>query len=125
MEQLQKLDALGWEIYATEGTNDFLCQQGIASRCVYKASEKIEPNITSLIAGHKIDLIVNIPRGVNGDHKTDGFTIRRLSIDHHIPLITNLHIAQILLQCLCELKFDELPLLSLREFVMSKGVLPI
>lgn len=125
LEQLQKLDALGWEIYATEGTNDFLCQQGIASRCVYKASEKIEPNVASLIAGHKIDLIVNIPRSSNGDHKTDGFTIRRLSIDHHIPLITNLQIAQTLLQCLCELKFDELPILSLREFVMSKGVLPI
>jgi methylglyoxal synthase len=92
---------------------------------VYKASEKIEPNVTTLIANHKIDLIVNIPRGLGSNHKTDGFIIRRLSIDHHIPLITNLQIAQVLLQCLAELKFDKLPLLSWREFIATKGVLCI
>ncbi len=120
LPQLEKLEAQGWEIYSTEGTNDFLCQQGIASRCVYKASEKIEPNVTSLIAGHQVDLIINIPRGMGLNNKTDGFTIRRLSIDHHIPLITNLQIAQVLLQCLSELKFDRLPILSLKEFVGTK-----
>ena len=125
LEQLQKLEEQGWEIFATEGTNDFLCQHGIASRCVYKASEKIEPNITTLIAKHKIDLIVNIPRGITSNHKTDGFTIRRLSIDHHIPLITNLQIAQVFLQCLSELKPDKLPILSWREFVETKGNFPI
>lgn len=125
LEQLQKLEEQGWEIFATEGTNDFLCQHGIASRCVYKASEKIEPNITTLIAKHKIDLIVNIPRGITSNHKTDGFTIRRLSIDHHIPLITNLQIAQVFLQCLSELKLDKLPILSWREFVETKGNFPI
>lgn len=122
LEQIKKLEEQDWEIYATEGTNDFLCRHGIASRCVYKASEKIEPNVTSLITQHKIDLIVNIPRGLGTNHKTDGFTIRRLSIDHHIPLITNLQNAQIFLQCLAELNFDKLPILSWREFVATKGV---
>jgi carbamoyl-phosphate synthase large subunit len=121
LEQLQKLEEHDWEIFATEGTNDFLCQHGIASRCVYKASEKIEPNITTFITQHRIDLIVNIPRGTGSNHKTDGFTIRRLSIDHHIPLITNLQIAQVFLQCLAELKADKLPVLSWREFVQTKG----
>lgn len=125
LDQLQLLESQGWEIYATEGTNDFLCKHGIASRCVYKASEKTEPNVTTLIASHKIDLIVNIPRGPHSNHKTDGFMIRRLSIDHHIPLITNLQIAQVFLQCLTELTFEKLPLLSWREFIASKGVLSI
>lgn len=125
LEQLKKFDEKEWEIFATEGTNDFLCQHGIASRCAYKASEKIEPNVTTLIANHKIDLIVNIPRGLGSNHKTDGFTIRRLSIDHHIPLITNLQTAQILLQCLTELKFENLPVLSWREFIATKGLLTI
>ncbi|MBS0603493.1 MAG: carbamoyl-phosphate synthase (glutamine-hydrolyzing) large subunit [Verrucomicrobia bacterium] len=120
LQQLQELEKQGWEIYATEGTNDFLCQHGIASRCVYKASEKIEPNVATLIAGQKIDLIVNIPRSFGSSHKTDGFTIRRLSIDHHIPLITNLQIAQVFLQCLAELKMNKLPILSWREFIETK-----
>ncbi len=125
LEQLQKLEAQGWEIYATEGTNDFLCRHGIASRCVYKASEKVEPNVATLIASHKIDLIVNIPRGRGSNNKTDGFTIRRLSIDHHIPLITNLQNSQVFLQCLAELKFDKLPILSWREFIATKGAYSI
>ncbi len=125
LEQIQKLEEQGWEIFATEGTNDFLCQHGIASRCVYKASEKIEPNITTLIAHHKIDLIVNIPRGLSSNNKTDGFTIRRLSIDHHIPLITNLQNAQIFLQCLAELKMDQLPIRSWREFIQTKELYSI
>jgi carbamoyl-phosphate synthase large subunit len=121
LEQLQKLNEQDWKIYATEGTHDFLCQHGITSHCVYKASEKLDPNVTALIAGHEIDLIVNIPRGLGFNHKTDGFIIRRLSIDHHIPLITNLQIAQIFLQCLAELKFDKLPILSWKEFIATKG----
>jgi carbamoyl-phosphate synthase large subunit len=125
LEQLQKLEAQDWEIYATEGTNDFLCQHGIASRCVYKASEKIEPNVATLIASRKIDLIINIPSGLSSNHRTDGFTIRRLSIDHHIPLITNLQIAQVLLQCLSELKTEKLPILSWRQFITTKGAYEI
>jgi carbamoyl-phosphate synthase large subunit len=122
LEQLQILESQGWEIYATEGTNDFLCQHGIASRCVYKASEKIEPNVATFIVKHKIDLIVNIPRGLGTSTKTDGFTIRRLSIDHHIPLITNLQTALVFLQCLAELKWENLPLLSWQEFIATKNL---
>ncbi len=120
LEQLQNLGKQGWEIFATNGTYEFLSQHGIATKCVYKASEKQEPNIATLIANHKVDLIINIPRGRGRDHKTDGFTIRRLSIDHHIPLITNLQIAQIFLLSLSELKFDQLPILSLKEFIATK-----
>lgn len=120
LEQLERLDKQGWEIFATEGTNDFLHQRGIPSHRVHKASEKVEPNVTTLIANHQVDLIVNIPRGLNRKKITDGFTIRRLSIDHHIPLITNLQTAQVLLQCLTELRQEQLPILSWREFIETK-----
>ena len=42
--------------------------------------------------------------------------IRRLAIDHHIPLITNLQLAQIFLQCLGEIDIGELPIHSWQEF---------
>lgn len=122
LEPLKKLENKGWEIFATEGTNDFLCAHGVSSRCVYKTSEKIEPNVSTLITSRAIDLIINIPRGLGIKTNTDGFTLRRLSIDHHIPLITNLQIAQTFLQCLVELSKEKLPLFSLSEFAAMKGV---
>ncbi len=104
LEQLQQLEEQGWEIFATEGTNDFLCQHGIASRCIYKASEKIEPNITTLIAQHKDRPDRQHPQRRRPTTRPTALPSADLSIDHHIPLITNLQNAQIFLQCLAEVK---------------------
>ena len=125
LDVLRQLEEAGWDLYATEGTHAFLSHHGIASRAVYKASEKIEPNVTTLLSNRSVDLIINIPRGLNANPsgmnpKSDGFTIRRLSIDHHIPLITNLQIAQIFLQCLIEVKPERIPVMSWKEFVSSQ-----
>lgn len=109
LESLILLDANGWDLYATEGTHDFLAKHGARSVAVYKVGEKFEPNISTLLAERKVDLIINIPRG-GIEKNTGGFKIRRLAIDHHIPLITNLQLAQIFLQALTELDFDKLPI---------------
>ena len=101
---LRELDEQGWAIYSTAGTHQFLSRNGIGSYFVCKASEKQEPNIQSLISGRKVDLIVNIPTANIIDTQTDGYVIRRMAVDHHIPLITNLQIAQIMLQCLINFK---------------------
>lgn len=102
LEPLRELERLGWDLYATENTHKFLSEQGIGSTFLYKISEGMEPNIGTLIKAKKIDLILNIPTNSPSHHKTDGYQIRRLAIDHHIPLITNLQIAQLFLQCLIE-----------------------
>ncbi len=101
---LVELETKGFEIYATEGTHDFMARSGIGSRCVFKVSEAIEPNIGTLIANSSVDLIINLPGSLpQGLTVTDGFAIRRLAIDHHIPLITNVKIAELMLRCLVEL----------------------
>ncbi len=117
---LERLEEQAWDIYSTEGTHDFLSRNGIASICLYKASEEIEPNVATIISHKQVDLIINIPRGASTHAHTDGYTIRRLSIDHHIPLITNLQIAQVFLQCITELHPDQIPIKSWREFLQSK-----
>jgi carbamoyl-phosphate synthase large subunit len=114
LEPLALLEAKGWKLYATEGTHDFLAKQGVRSAAVYKVGEKSEPNIATLLAARKVDLIINIPRG-SVEKNTAGFKIRRLAIDHHIPLITNIQLAQIFLQCLAELDIEKLPVRTLRE----------
>lgn len=110
---LARLEALGWSLFATEGTHNFLTKQGIGSISVYKVGEPYEPNIATLLVQQKVDLIINLPS--RGETNLDEFKIRRLAIDHHIPLITNLQLAQIFLQCLTELNPTKLPVHSWRE----------
>ncbi len=116
LDPLRHLEAQGWDLFATEGTHDFLSQHGIGSIAVYKVGEKFEPNIATLLAHRRIDLIINIP-GKGPDKASAGFKIRRLAIDHHIPLITNLQLAVIFLQCLSEVRLSQLPVRSLREII--------
>lgn len=118
LESLSILEMQGWDLFATEGTHDFLSKHGVGSACVYKVGEKYEPNIATLLEEKKVDFIVNIPR-LSSDKNTAGFKIRRLAIDHHIPLITNLQLAQIFLHCLTELKIDKLPVKTLNEFMLQ------
>jgi carbamoyl-phosphate synthase large subunit len=122
LSELVRLEEQGWEIYATENTHEYLTRNGVGSHFLYKASEELEPNIMTAIANKELDIIINIPRALSpDDNQSDGFKIRRLAIDHHIPLITNLPIAQMFLQCLTRLDPDKIPVRSLREYVSRKG----
>lgn len=130
---IQPLDVQDWRIFSTEGTHRFLSQQGIPAYFVYKTSESGKPNIQTLIAEQRVSLIVNIPnhhyRSALADplhaqtsQATDGFLIRRLAIDHHIPLVTNPQSAQILLQALSKL-YDQKPdVISWQSFLKKKRV---
>jgi carbamoyl-phosphate synthase large subunit len=102
---LKQLDEQGWVFYTTSGTHAFLSKNGVGSYFVHKTSERNEPNIQSLISQRKVELIINLPTASKAlDTATDGFAIRRMAVDHHIPLITNLQITLIMLQCLIDFK---------------------
>ncbi len=120
LESIRTLDRRGYEFFATGGTHDFLAQAGVASTYVAKASEHAEPNVLTLIKEKKIDFIINIPNQAKLNHETDGFKIRRQAIDHKIPLITNLPIAQLFLRCLVEVNNDIIEPTSWQEYMTSQ-----
>lgn len=128
LSRLHKLEEQGWEIYTTRGTHDYLSSNGIGSRCVFKASEKIEPNATTLISDKKVSLLINISDRnpmLAAKQKTDGYVIRRLAIDHNMPLITNTQIAMLMLDCLIELYDTPIPVRSWQEFMaLGEGDAP-
>lgn len=117
LDPLRLLQTQGWDLYATEGTHAFLLKHDIQSTLLYKIGEPLEPNVSTFLSHRKVDLIINIPRGAS-DKNSAGFKIRRLAIDHHIPLITNLQLAQVFLQCLAELDRENLPIRSLSEMAL-------
>ena len=107
---VKKLYEQGWEIFATENTHAALSRSGIPSTFLYKASERKDPSVLTAIHQREIDLIINIPgRETNQMAASDGFKIRRMAIDCHIPLITNLQLAIVLLQALSLTKKNNYP----------------
>lgn len=89
-----------FKIYATEGTADFLTQNGIAVEKLYKISTGKEPNLMGALMHKELDLIINIPKHYSRNNVTDGYLIRRKSIDLNIPLITNVQVAKIVAEAL-------------------------
>ncbi|MBD3327860.1 carbamoyl-phosphate synthase (glutamine-hydrolyzing) large subunit [Candidatus Peregrinibacteria bacterium] len=91
----RKFKELGYNLYATEGTHNFLKDHGIESIQLHKVSCKKKPTITDAIADKKIDLVINVPKNYSREEITDGYVIRRKAVDYNIPLITNLQVASL------------------------------
>ena len=110
----------GWKFVATEGTHDFLVSHGVQSKCVFKVSDQIEPNIQKSIINRDVDLIVNLPKDAfTAANDNDGFTIRRLAIDYNLPLITNFQLAEMLLEGLATYHEQPLVIKSYNEYLQG------
>lgn len=88
LEASRMLFNQGYKIYATAGTAAFLNAHGVDTTPVYWPDEKpgAENNVMKMIADHKFDLIVNIPKNHSKRELTNGYRHRRGAIDHNIPL---------------------------------------
>ncbi|MFA6908500.1 MAG: hypothetical protein WC289_01305, partial [Patescibacteria group bacterium] len=71
----------------------FLTERGIKAVWVEKLGSKKEPNIRTLLETKKIDLVINLAHQYEREVIDDDYTIRRLSVDFNVPLITNLQLA--------------------------------
>ncbi len=114
LESIPKLVASGYELIATKGTHEYLKANGVASQLVNRLGEA-EPTIATAIKDRLIDLVINVPTSGPADH--DAYLIRRLAIDHHIPLMTNAETARVLLRCLAEVDLEKLEPKSWQEIV--------
>lgn len=92
LEACHLLHDHGYKIYATEGTARFLNSNGVEASAVCWPDEKGD-NVLDLIAGHGVDLVINIPKNHTKRELTNGYRIRRWTIDHNIPLLTNARLA--------------------------------
>ncbi|MDE5871567.1 MAG: hypothetical protein K2H22_06485, partial [Muribaculaceae bacterium] len=50
-------------------------------------------SVLDVIAEHKVDLVINIPKNHTKRELTNGYKVRRAAIDHNIPLMTNARLA--------------------------------
>jgi len=119
LDGARMLTKAGYTIYASEGTAKFLNENGakaIAVNWPDESDENGRENVMKMIADHKFDLIVNIPKNHTERELTNGYKIRRGAIDHNIPLITNSRLASAFIEAFCTLNQDDLAIKSWNEY---------
>ncbi len=94
---IRDLHALGYGLYATEGTAAMVRALGIPVTTIPKRLSEGRPNVVDVIMDGTVDAVVNT---VTGDREVlqDGFHIRRAATDRRIPCFTWLDTARAAVQ---------------------------
>jgi carbamoyl-phosphate synthase large subunit len=108
----------GYTIYASAGTARFLTDNGVKATSVYWPDEHpdSELNVMNMIAAHKFDLIINIPKNRSKRELTNGYRIRRGAIDHNIPLMTNARLASAFIEAFTQKEQKDIQIKSWQEY---------
>lgn len=121
-ESIWKLKNLGYKLFATKNTHQFLKEKGVKTKLVSKVYEGGQPNVVDIIAAKKVSLVINLSEKGDGnptaaERKTDGYLIRRAAIDNNISLFTDLNSARLLVNALDRYKIQDLKIKSWDEYI--------
>jgi carbamoyl-phosphate synthase large subunit len=116
LESARTLAGMGVQIYATKGTAAFLAASGVASTVLYWPNEAQSPNVLEVLGRRGVDLVINIPKSSAEDELTNDYQIRRKSADFGIPLVTNVQLAQRLVEAISKKTLAELQIKSWDEY---------
>lgn len=97
---LKEFDRMGFKLVCTEGTAQALASEGVKVERVKKMAEG-SPNIVDLIRDGKVDCCVNT---LTQGRRTfsDGFQIRRASVELNIPCLTSLDTLKVIQEVIQE-----------------------
>lgn len=115
LEVASGLTDLGFSFYSTEGTAQFLNENGIEAESVLRISEG-RPNVADLIKNGKIQLVINTPLGLIPRRDENG--IRSEAVLHGVPVITTLGSAFAALDGIRSLKDRKFSVKALQDYSM-------
>jgi carbamoyl-phosphate synthase/aspartate carbamoyltransferase len=107
LPSVQKLHKMGFKIFATSGTADFIQEHGIPVKYLEALSDdesqqKNEYSLTHHLANNLIDMYVNLPSANRfrrpANYMSSGYRSRRLAVDYSIPIITNIKCAKLMIE---------------------------
>jgi carbamoyl-phosphate synthase large subunit len=88
VEVARSLVSMGFTVFTTSGTRDFLSSHSVDTKLIRKISEGARPNILDKIANNEIDLIINTPTRTGA--QTDEGQIRAMAVGARVPMITTI-----------------------------------
>lgn len=111
LPSVRKLHEMGFKIYATAGTADFITEHSIP--CAYLEvleddstddAQKLEYSLSQHLANNLVDLYINLPSKNQyrrpASYLSRGYRSRRMAVDKAIPLITNIKCAKLFVEAL-------------------------
>ncbi|MDD3360099.1 MAG: carbamoyl-phosphate synthase large subunit [Hespellia sp.] len=107
----RRFEALGYRIFATQGTADAMREAGVKAIPVHKIEQE-SPNLMDLILGHEIDLVIDIPQQ-GAERAKDGFVIRRSAIETGVNVLTAMDTAKALVSSLEDTDIKKLTLIDI------------
>jgi carbamoyl-phosphate synthase large subunit len=116
-----RLQELGYELLATEGTAEILARNGIRVQIVNKYSatqESGEENVVDLINDGRIDMIVNTPSG--GSARADGYEIRAAAVAADKALFTTMAVLGAAVSALPVIR-EGYAVRSLQEYALDRA----
>uniref|UniRef100_A0A6Q2X3Y3 Carbamoyl-phosphate synthase 1, mitochondrial n=1 Tax=Esox lucius TaxID=8010 RepID=A0A6Q2X3Y3_ESOLU len=120
-----QLNEEGFKLFATEATSAWLSANDVPATPVawpsHDGGDANLPSIIRLINEGHIDLVVNLPNN-NSKFLRDNFLIRRMAVDHGVPLITNYQVVKLFAEAI---KYaSELDTTSLFHYRQRDGQAP-
>ncbi|KAI0132178.1 hypothetical protein BJ170DRAFT_234109 [Xylariales sp. AK1849] len=114
LPSVAKLQRMGYKLFATAGTADFLQEHGIPVQYLEvlgqeEDDQKSEYSLTQHLANNMINLYINLPSNNKyrrpANYMSKGYQTRRMAVDYQIPLVTNVKNAKILVEAIAR-QFD-------------------
>ncbi|KAG8627809.1 hypothetical protein KVT40_003682 [Elsinoe batatas] len=107
LPSIQKLAKLGYTLFATAGTADFLEEHGVPVKfleALQDDQQRAEYSLTHALANNLIDLYINLPSANRfrrpANYMSKGYRTRRMAVDYQTPLVTNVKNAKILIEAI-------------------------
>ncbi|MCD8381298.1 MAG: carbamoyl-phosphate synthase large subunit [Clostridiales bacterium] len=87
LELAREMVELGMELYATQGTYDYLTERDVPVHFIQRLGHG-HPNILDMIQSGVVDMILNTPRRTQREDG-DGWRIRRAAVEHSVLCLTS------------------------------------
>ncbi len=116
LEPARMLHRKGYVIYATDGTQRFLADNGVPAIRVHLPGDDKQPQALEMLHNKEIDLVVNIPKNLTPKELSNGYKVRRAAIDLNIPLLTNARLASAFIRAFCEIPLADIRIKSWDEY---------
>ncbi|KAJ9054047.1 Carbamoyl-phosphate synthase [Entomophthora muscae] len=125
MPSVKKLHELGFNLFATAGTADFIQEHGVPVKYLEALDEdantngemldqKDEYSLNQHLANNLIDLYINLPSKNRyrrpASYMSRGYRTRRMAVDYEVPLITNVKCAKVLIEAIARCHPIDFPL---------------
>jgi carbamoyl-phosphate synthase large subunit len=120
LESARVLRDRGVKLFATKGTAAFLQANGVEATHLYWPDEAASPNTLEYISQRRLDLVINIPKHSGEAELANDYQIRRKAADFGVPLITNIQLAQRLVEALSKKRLADLEIKCWQEYAPAE-----